>query len=519
MIRFALPLAVLLSAASSLAVELAIVRLGAPYLGQSLLPWSAAIASVLLGLTAGHVLGGLAGGEVATSRALRGWLSAMWLAAGVAAMAMPALIGPVATVFAGDDGFGIDAVAAIAALAAPPSFAAGFVSPLALRLAARIPSLALPRMVGAIYAASAVGSVAGTALAGFVVLERFGAAGLAMLAGGVWLLLGALALPVRKAAIAAPVYGLVLAAIGVLPWLGGKQCLVESRYTCVRLLDKALAGGDLLRFMILDEGVHSASDRDHPQRLHLGYAALANRLAQAAFEAVAVPRALVLGGGGATLPRAWAHAKKPVTGTVIELDAEVATLARDIMWAGRSDHLETLIGDGRAVLRALSRKPSYDVVLMDAYRSRSVPPHLVTAEFAREVAARLTSSGVYLSNVIDRADPPLLALSIATTLMSVFPSVDLWVAETPNGGITNVVVAAWLSAEWALRPPQLTVDATMMDAGDAVRTQAVTWRRLDLAAARSRWPRACAAILTDDWTPVDRLLAGRAVCHQEAARQ
>ncbi|MBN9001822.1 MAG: hypothetical protein J0H75_07040, partial [Rhizobiales bacterium] len=88
MIRFLLPLAVFLSAASSLAVELAIVRLGAPYLGQSLLPWSAAIVSVLLGLTIGHVLGGLAGGEMATSRALRGWLSAVWFAAGIAAMAM-----------------------------------------------------------------------------------------------------------------------------------------------------------------------------------------------------------------------------------------------------------------------------------------------------------------------------------------------------------------------------------------------------------------------------------------------
>ncbi|MGB5904614.1 MAG: hypothetical protein WBH00_17380, partial [Xanthobacteraceae bacterium] len=59
MIRLLLPLAVLLSAAASLTVELAIVRLGAPYLGQSLLPWSAAIVSVLLGLTIGHMLGGL----------------------------------------------------------------------------------------------------------------------------------------------------------------------------------------------------------------------------------------------------------------------------------------------------------------------------------------------------------------------------------------------------------------------------------------------------------------------------
>ena len=519
MIRLLLPLAVLLSAASSLAIELAIVRLGAPYLGQSLLPWSAAIASVLLGLTAGHVLGGLASGEAATSRALRGWLSAMWLAAGVAAMLMPVLIGPVATAFSSENGFGLDAVAAIAALAAPPSFAAGFVSPLALRLAARMTQLSLPRMVGAIYAASAIGSVAGTVLAGFVVLERFGAAGLATLAGGVWLLLGALALPARKPAIVAPVYGLVLATIGVLPWLGGKQCLVESRYTCIRLLDKPLAGGGLLRFMILDESVHSASDRDRPQRLHLGYAALADRLAQAAFEKAAAPRALVIGGGGATLPRAWASADKPVAATVIELDAEVAAIARDIMWAGRNGRLDTLIGDGRAVLRALPRAQVYDVVLMDAYRSRSVPPHLVTTEFDRDVATRLTPSGVYLSNVIDRADPPLLALSIAATLMSVFPAVDIWVAETPTGSTTNIVVAAWLSPEHALRLPQLTVDATVMEAGDAVRTQPVTWRRFDLAAARARWPQACGAILTDDWTPVDRLLAGRAVCDVKAARR
>jgi len=519
MMRFVLPLAVLLSAAASLAVELAIVRLGAPYLGQSLLPWSAAIASVLLGLTVGHVLGGLAGGEAATSRGMRGWLCAVWLAAGVAAMAMPALIGPVATAFASDDGFGLDAVAAIAALAAPPSFAAGFVSPLALRLAARTPALSLPRMVGAIYAASAIGSVMGTVLAGFVVLERFGAARLAYLAGGIWLLLGVLTLPARKAAIVAPVYGLAFAAVGVLPWLGGKQCLVESRYTCIRLLDKPLAGGDLLRFMILDEGVHSASDRDRPQHLHLGYAALADRLAQAAFDAATTPHALVIGGGGATLPRAWANAEKPVAATVIELDAEVATMARDVMWAGRGGRLDTLIGDGRAVLRALPATPTYDVVLMDAYRSRSVPPHLVTAEFARAVAARLTPSAVYLSNVIDRADPPLLALGIAATLATAFPAVDLWIAATPAGGTTNIVVAAWPSAERALRPPQITVDATVMDAGDAVRTQQVTWRRFDLAAARARWPRACAAILTDDWAPVDRLLAGRAVCDATAARQ
>ena len=105
-----------------------------------------------------------------------------------------------------------------------------------------------------------------------------------------------------------------------------------------------------------------------------------------------------------------------------------------------------------------------------------------------------------------------LASRTPATLATAFSAVDLWIAETPAGGTTNIVVAAWPSPEHALRPPQITVDATVMDAGDAVRTQRVTWRRFDLDAARARWPRACAAILTDDWAPVDRLLAGRASC-------
>jgi len=512
MIRILLPLAVFLSAAASLAVEIAVVRLGAPYVGQSLLPWSAAIASVLLGLTVGHVLGGLAGGTTASTPTLRGWLAAAWLAAGLATLLMPTLTGTTAAAFAGDDGFGAGTTVAIALLACPPSIAAGFVAPLVLRIAAATPHLQLPRMVGAIYAASAVGSVAGTVAAGFVLLERIGAAGLAHMSGSLWLVLGAIVLPTRRPAVVAPIYGAVVAAISILPMVGDNRCLLETRYTCIRLFDKPLEASDLLRFMVLDEGVHSASDRDRPDRLHLGYAALTGRLAQAAFAAAQEPRALVIGGGGATLPRTWANAIPPVATEVIELDAEVARLARDLMWAGQSPALRTIVGDGRAVLRSMPRRPTYDVALMDAYRTRSVPPHLVTAEFAREVAARLSRNGVYLSNIIDRADPPLLALSIATTLTTVFSAVDLWVTDPPHRGTTNIVVAAWTNPARALRPAEMTVAATVLDAGGTPRAQDVTWRRLDLAATKARWPHACAVTLTDDWAPIDRLLAGRSAC-------
>ena len=77
MTRWFLPFAIFLSAAASLAVELAIVRLGAPYVGQSLLPWSAAIASVLLGLTIGHMLGGIVAPGAGS---MPGWAMALYMA-------------------------------------------------------------------------------------------------------------------------------------------------------------------------------------------------------------------------------------------------------------------------------------------------------------------------------------------------------------------------------------------------------------------------------------------------------
>jgi spermidine synthase len=516
MSRLLVPIAVFFSAAGSLGVELAIVRLGAPYVGQSLLPWSAAIASVLLGLTAGHVLGGIAAAAAATLRQSRIGLAIVWLLAGLAAAVMLPALQIVIEAMPAGQGFGTGAVLAIAALACPPSLAAGFVAPMAIRVAVLMPDTRLPRMVGAIYAASAAGSVLGTAAAGFVLLERIGASGLVSVISGVWIALGIAALPWRTFSAAQAAGGAaatVAAVLTVVLLATPGPCLQESRYTCIRLFDRELAGGNVLRFMILDEGVHSATDRDHPRRLHLGYAALADRLARVAFARFVAPQALAIGGGGATLPRAWAAAPAQAAVTSIELDPAVAAVADDAMWAGRHAALTTMIGDGRAVVRALPSRETFAVVLMDAYRTHSVPPYLVTREFGEMIAARMTVQGVFLSNVIDRAGTPLLALSIARTLAQIFPAVDVWMPEGDVGEITNYVVAAWKDGVSAHRPDFATVQASVMEAGEAVRARDVAWRRVDAAAADRVWPHACVTVLTDDRAPVDRLLAGWAPLH------
>lgn len=512
---YALPVGVLLSAAASLAVEIIIVRIGAPYVGQSLLPWSAAIASVLLGLTAGHFCGGLVGGASASLHRLRMTLAAAWFAAGLFTLIAPAFAGPIARSLFTEGGSDTVTILAIAALIAPASFAAGFSAPLAVRIVLVMPDIVIPRMVGAIYAASAMGSVFGSAAAGFFLLEMAGGVGSMRLVGCLWLLLALIAMPSRdltatnRGLAAIAVVAAVIALAAVRPQ---GPCLMESRYTCIQLIDKTLPDGGLVRLMELDEGIHSASDRDDPARLHLGYAAIVDHLAKAAFDSSSQPRALVIGGGGATLPRAWATALPASNVVVAELDETVAAMASEAMWAGNLPNLQTVVGDGRAILRSLPRKDRYDVILMDAYRTRSVPPHLVTAEFNAQVAGRLTPHGVFLSNIIDRTSTPLLALSVAKTLAQSFPAVDIWTVAGDSDETTNVVVAAWKDPGIAFRPDEHSVTATVMEADQPPRSRQVIWRRVDVRKHLERWPQACAALLTDDWTPVDRLLAGRPVC-------
>src|SRR4029078_11202078 len=102
---------------------------------------------------------------------------------------------------------------------------------------------------------------------------------------------------------------------------------------------------------------------------------------------------------------------------------------------------------------------SQQVILMDAYRSRGIPPHLVTREFNQLAHDRLAQPGVFLANVIDRGRVPLLAASVATTRAIDCPAVDLWISDaTSDEGLTNIVVAAWSDADTAVRPPIIAVD-------------------------------------------------------------
>ena len=82
--------------------------------------------------------------------------------------------------------------------------------------------------------------------------------------------------------------------------------------------------------------------------------------------------------------------------------------------------------DAGAPLHNLPRDPLFDVVFGNAFHDISVSDHLVTAEFADEVAGRLSKHGFYILTIIDNHREPAFLLSQVRTLSELFSAVEVW---------------------------------------------------------------------------------------------
>jgi len=135
---------------------------------------------------------------------------------------------------------------------------------------------------------------------------------------------------------------------------------------------------------------------------------------------------LHLGAGGCALARALAHRHPESRQLAVELDGDVARLAREWFELPRAPRLRLRTGEARAELSGLA-DATYDVVARDVFAGDRTPDHLTTVEFAREVRRVLRPGGVYVANCADR--PPLaLARAELATLAAVYPHVGV-VAE------------------------------------------------------------------------------------------
>jgi hypothetical protein len=170
--------ALFLTSAGGLVLEIVAGRLMAPVVGMSLYSWTAIIAAVLAGFSAGNWIGGrLAGPEVDSRAGARRLAWTLSLAA-VATLAILPLLAPVAATLTGKSmPFLLGLVLSCFLLFLPPSLCVGVVSPILTKLALDAEPERPGPVLGRMYALGAVGSIFGTLAAGFVFISWIGSVG------------------------------------------------------------------------------------------------------------------------------------------------------------------------------------------------------------------------------------------------------------------------------------------------------------------------------------------------------
>ena len=96
--------------------------------------------------------------------------------------------------------------------------------------------------------------------------------------------------------------------------------------------------------------------------------------------------------------------------------------------------------DGRAFLGTTDE--TFDLVIMDAFGSSSIPFHLVTRESFALIRSRLVPSGILAMNVEATAWHDILVHSLAATMQEVFKNVVVLPMAEPPNTLGNLVLLA-----------------------------------------------------------------------------
>lgn len=494
-----------LTAACGLALEIVAGRMLAPHVGMSLHTWTAVIAVMLAGFSIGHWIGGFIA-DYSPPRAERALVWILSLASCATLLSL-VLLQTLPDRLSDLDWHPVATIVLLAmALFFLPSLLVAAPSPILMKLAIDGEPATPGRIIGLLYAASAVGSIIGTLAAGYVLISYLGIVRTIFTLAFVQIALASMFFARQRRHIRRGttfLFVVPLMVTGAYASFGQKlpvlhsACLKETPYHCIRVIDISESVGVEARSIFLDRLAHGSNVRMEPGVFLLPYLALMDRLAKIHVGLNSNSSVFIAGGGAYTLPRAWLTGNPSMRLTVAEIDPAVTSTAQEYLWADNLDRADIRHGDARAILRQ-ERRFTYDIIVGDAFQDIAVPQHLVTQEFFAFVRTRLASDGIALMNFIDRSELPRLVLSVQRTLKTVFPVVEIWIDEDQMsaGSHANFVLLA------AQRPtPFAQIDDTDVPGW--------TWRRWtdgDIAAIDNG---RATVNLTDDHAPVDRLLSQR----------
>ena len=295
------------------------------------------------------------------------------------------------------------------------------------------------RQVGALYALGALGSIAGTFLAGFLWIPWIGSKETLLSCACLLALLSGWTGKGRWWARAAVWSFCCVALAGFSRARDGDPELLyqkESAYHAVQVRQQARE-----RLLVLDGMVHSRVLLEDEEALGYDYERVFAELTTK-LDLSTSPSFLCLGGGGYVLPRHLVSRYPNSRVDVVEIDEQVTRAAQRFLGLPNPPPFAVHHQDARRFVRNLEEDMRYDAVYADIFRGLAVPWHLCTKEFHAEVAAHLKPDGAYLMNLIDQPREGAFLASTVQTLKDVFPNVRVyWVPDTGSAGERATFVA------------------------------------------------------------------------------
>lgn len=507
-----------LAGAAVMMLEVLAFRLVSRYLGTSHYTVTAIIGSVLGGLAIGNYVGGL----LADREPARSLLARVFVLASAACF-----LTPVVNAFMGDwsrlwylawpHRIGVHVLITFAV----PAACLGAISPVAAKAALET-GRARGRILGDVYAWGTLGCILGTFATGFLLIEWLG---LYVAGYAVSLALGVVAVALGRGYWLGPAWlagSVLVLLLSIGPWPGVRERTADlglrdvedadilfhrdSAYSQVRVVRDHERPGQLV--MLLDKLKHSQFDPARPDELMYGYEriyAAVTAHARAAAGGRDDPRVLILGGGGYTHPRDILRRYPGAALEVVEIDPVVTQAAKAAFGLADDERMKIVHLDARqhvADLHAAGTREAFDFVFLDAVNDFNVPYHLATREFQSLAKGLMRPAGVFMITLIDILDEGRLLAAMVRTTRENFNHVAVFYSGDPGDAIvrdrraTFVIVAA----DRDLNLPGLGDDVPY---GGEARALLLPPAEIDAVLNRTR-----AVVLTDDYSPVEQLLAG-----------
>jgi SAM-dependent methyltransferase len=403
-----------------LLVEILGTRIVGPVFGVDLFVWSALLAATLGSLASGYY----AGGSLVDRRPTPWLLGLVVMTAGVL-LGILRLISHGVLLFS--DGFGPRAGPLLAAtvLFAPCLIVLGMVGPIAVRLLA-VDLRAAGHGVGAVYAVSTAGSLAGTLVTAFAIIPAFDTDQVVVGAATLLTLMGAASLalhgrPSGLVAVAVPLLLAWAAPESRLPAGFERVARSQSLYGLVEVIDDHARN---VRFLRSDHSVLGAQFvRDGSPGFAFVYVMEAVRFLRPAARDM-----LQIGLGIGSLPSALEA--RGIKVDVVEIDPAVVRFAsRYFGFASKGNVYQE---DARTFLRRTDRH--YDLIVHDTFTGGTTPEHLLSREVMQRIHDLLRPGGVMVLNFVGYEDGPNAEATwdVARTVRSAFRFVRTFRDSEPD---------------------------------------------------------------------------------------